>query len=75
MKEYVSKNKSLAEELVTPKKLTKERMVTVYGMINVRTDGERAIIAQKLENAAPRGQWDIHKLLWGSNLQEFKYQH
>jgi hypothetical protein len=26
-----------------------ERSIAVYGMINVRTDGEKAIVAQKLE--------------------------
>ena len=38
--------------------------VAVYGMINVRTDGEKVIIAQKLEK--PRHltgeKWDIHRL-------------
>jgi beta-lactamase superfamily II metal-dependent hydrolase len=38
------------------------RTVEVYGMINVRTDGKRIIIAQKLEQAADRGLWDIHCL-------------
>lgn len=41
-----------------------ERSVAVYGMINLRTDGTKVIIAQKLE--APRGstrqEWDVHAL-------------
>lgn len=39
-----------------------DRTVTVYGLINVRTDGERVVIAQKLETPAPRGEWDLHQL-------------
>jgi beta-lactamase superfamily II metal-dependent hydrolase len=40
-----------------------ERSITVYGMINLRSDGEKVIIAQKLERKRANGQrWDIHKL-------------
>ena len=39
-----------------------DRTVTVYGLINVRTDGKRVVIAQKLESPAPRGEWDLHQL-------------
>jgi beta-lactamase superfamily II metal-dependent hydrolase len=56
-----------------PKK-KKERVVTVYGMINVRTDGERAIVAQKLERRAAGRNWDIHKLEWDKKLGEFTYR-
>ena len=49
----------------------KERVVTVYGMINVRTDGNRAIIAQKLEQPAKGRGWDIHKLEWNDEKGEF----
>lgn len=51
----------------------KERVVTVYGMINVRTDGEKVIIAQKLEKPASGRGWDIHKLEWNKNSKEFEY--
>jgi len=51
----------------------KERLVTVYGMINVRTDGDRIIIAQKLEKPAAQKNWDIHKLEWNEDDQEFQY--
>lgn len=46
----------------------KERIVTVYGMINLRTDGQKVIIAQKLER--PRGvqTWDIHQFEWNDQL-------
>ena len=51
----------------------KERVVTVYGMINVRTDGNRVIFAQKLEQKATNGYtWDIHKLEWDEDRGEFK---
>lgn len=54
-------------------KFTRERVVTVYGMINVRTDGNNVVIAQKLEANASRGSWDIHKLVWDNSAKEFKY--
>jgi hypothetical protein len=41
-----------------------ERSVAVYGLINLRTDGKKVVIAQKLE--APRDatgeEWDIYRL-------------
>ena len=52
---------------------TLERAVTVYGMINVRTDGEKAIIAQKLEAPASGRNWQIHKLKWNDKKGEFEY--
>ena len=41
-----------------------ERSVAVYGLINLRTDGRRAILAQKLERPRPttREEWDVHRL-------------
>lgn len=45
-----------------PTKKELGRTVAVYGMINVRTDGERVVIAQKLEQAASRGEWDFYEL-------------
>lgn len=39
-----------------------ERTVTVYGLINLRTDGEKVLFAQRLEAKAERGEWDIHLL-------------
>lgn len=51
----------------------KVRAVTVYGMINVRCDGERIIVAQKLERKADGRDWDIHKLVWNSSTNEFEY--
>jgi hypothetical protein len=43
-----------------------ERNVTVYGSINLRTDGQRTILAYKLEKERQRGKtlgkWDIYPL-------------
>ncbi len=50
-----------------------ERVVTVYGMINVRTDGDRVVIAQKLERPSGKGNWDIHKLVWNKDKEVFEY--
>lgn len=52
----------------------KERVVVVYGMINVRTDGERIILAQKLERKSGTRNWDVHTLEWDKNLNEFVYE-
>ena len=46
----------------------KDRNVAVYGMITLRTDGERVILAQKIE--APRKaseKWDIHELRYNED--------
>lgn len=51
----------------------KERVVTVYGMINVRTDGEKVVIAQKYERKTGKGNWDIHRLSWNEKKGEFEY--
>jgi len=65
--------KEFVEVAKIKKGASKERTVTVYGMINVRTDGEKAIIAQKLERPAPRGDWDIQEIVWDNQLKEFVY--
>ena len=45
-----------------------ERSITVYGMINLRSDGDKVIIAQKLEKKASNARkWDIHRLEPGSD--------
>ena len=45
-----------------------ERSIAVYGMINVRTDGEKAIVAQKLERPRSNAEkWDIYELEPGSD--------
>jgi hypothetical protein len=50
----------------------KELNVTVYGSINLRTDGKRCIIAQKLEKGGGNKVWDIYKLE-KNNIGRFKY--
>ena len=48
-------------------------MVTVYGMINVRTDGNKVIFAQKLEKKSQSGEtWDIHQMEWSEKLKDFE---
>ncbi len=41
-----------------------ERSVAVYGLINLRTDGRKVLLAQKLERprAQSREEWDVHLL-------------
>lgn len=55
------------------RKLNKDinKFITKFGMINVRTDGERMIIAQKYERKASHGKWDIHKLEYDTAEQRF----
>ncbi len=50
-----------------------DTLVTVYGMINVRTDGEKVVIAQKLERVVSSTNWDIHRLEWDEKAGEFRY--
>lgn len=39
-----------------------ERAIAVYGLINLRTDGTKLVMAQKLERPAPSGvKWDVHR--------------
>jgi beta-lactamase superfamily II metal-dependent hydrolase len=66
-----------SKEFIEPKKIIpnkKNRAVTVYGMINVRTDGTNVIIAQKLERKAAKRNWDIHKIEWNEVTSQFEYK-
>lgn len=53
----------------------KQRIVSTYGMITLRTDGERIIIAQKLEKQRSSfgliTKWQIDKLIWNDERAEF----
>jgi Metallo-beta-lactamase superfamily len=51
----------------------RDRHVAVYGMITLRTDGEKAILAQKLEVPNGDSKWDIHELVWNDDIDEFEY--
>jgi beta-lactamase superfamily II metal-dependent hydrolase len=57
------KLKKKLEDLIN----TIDRTVTVYGMINLRSDGEKVVIAQRLEAKAARGDWDYCVLKSNSN--------
>ena len=37
-----------------------ERAIAVYGLINLRTDGHRLVMAQKLERPSDSKKWDVH---------------
>ena len=39
-----------------------DRSVAVYGAINLRTDGEKVVLAYKLERSTPSKGWDLYKL-------------
>ena len=53
----------------------KQRIVSTYGLITLRSDGERAIISQKLEKARSQFglivKWHIDKLVWNDERGEF----
>lgn len=67
-----AKNKKEKKQTLSAQK-KRERVVTVYGMINVRTDGEKVVIAQKLEAKASGRSWDKHMLVWKEDKQAFEY--
>jgi beta-lactamase superfamily II metal-dependent hydrolase len=46
--------------------------LTRYGMINVRTDGERMVMAQRLEADAGYGKWDIHQLEYSTRSKRLE---
>lgn len=47
--------------------------VVRYGLITVRSDGEKVIIAQKLETSAgPARKWDFYRLKWNEANDEFE---
>ena len=46
--------------------------VTKYGMINLRTNGELMIIAQKLEIQSPKSKWDIQKMKYEETSGRFE---
>jgi beta-lactamase superfamily II metal-dependent hydrolase len=54
-----------------------ERSVAVYGMINLRTDGRRILLAQKLEEprAGTGEEWDMHKLEPGAAGLQYVSKH
>lgn len=52
-----------------------DKSVVIYGMITLRTDGDKVILAQKLEK--PSGEhkkWDIHELAYNPYTECFAYK-
>lgn len=53
----------------------KQRIVSTYGLITVRTDGTNAVICQKLEKGRSSfgllTKWHVEKLIWNEERQEF----
>jgi beta-lactamase superfamily II metal-dependent hydrolase len=72
--ELARSNKEFIDLKDIPEGKKRERVVTVYGMINLRTDGEKMIIAQKLERKAATRNWDIHNLEWDKTTGIFEYK-
>lgn len=48
--------------------------LTKYGMINLRTDGRKMIMASKLEKASAHSKWDIHELEYSEDTGRFELQ-
>lgn len=74
--ERIKKAKTESERKKILKELEdrKDSNVATYGMITLRTNGEKVFLAQKLE--APRKEsekWDIHELIYNDELEEFQY--
>ncbi len=68
--------KTKKEKAIVQKRMERLRdsNVAKYGMITVRTDGEKVIIAQKLEKKRSESQkWDIYELVWNEKLENFEY--
>ena len=57
------------------KQVDLDRSVATYGMINVRTDGERVVIAQRLEKASAGKKWDIHELVQRGGELQYQSKH
>jgi beta-lactamase superfamily II metal-dependent hydrolase len=57
------------QEKIHEKLAVLERSVAVYGMINLRTDGNNVLLAQKLEEprAGTGERWDVHFLKRGAD--------
>lgn len=54
-----------------------DRSVAVYGAINLRTDGQRAVMAYKIERASkPEKKWDVYTFEPGADGRiEFRSKH
>jgi beta-lactamase superfamily II metal-dependent hydrolase len=55
---------------------TIQRSIGTYGAVNVRTDGERVVIAYKIETVTRKDKmWDIYKLEPEDGVLKFKSKH
>jgi len=52
-----------------------ERSVAVYGAINVRTDGNEVLFAQKLERRAGSRKWDVYALKRKGGVLVYESKH
>lgn len=60
--ELTEAERKKVDETIAELKKNLERSVTTYGAINLRTDGRKAIIAQKVEEPRDtKSQWDVYK--------------
>jgi len=69
--EDVEKAKKLRTKISVNNKTINSNL-TKFGMINLRTDGELMIIAQKLERSSVSGKWDIQKLKYDNRTGRFE---
>ena len=65
--EKIAQLESVIEER---EKITRKRVVTVYGSINLRTDGHKLVMAYMLEKPSDGRRWDVYTMesLHGSQL-------
>jgi hypothetical protein len=53
----------------------KQKVITTYGMVTVRSDGENAVICQKLEKERSSfgelTKWHVDKIIWNDERGEF----
>jgi hypothetical protein len=52
----------------------RDRNVVVYGLITLRTDGNKVILAQKIEAPTKLSKkWDVHELAFNEDLGQLEY--
>ena len=66
-----TRKKNLNEQAYELLETAKKRNVTVYGSINMRSDGEKVVLAYMLESPSKNRRWDVYTLesIAGGNLQ------
>lgn len=61
-KSEIRKKERLHKKLTTLLEKKLNRSIAVFGAINVRTDGHKVVLAQKLEQSSKSRKWDIYRL-------------